>query len=110
MGVIKSMVDSTQMMTADINGEDGLFFYGDAAFPNGAVMPGDSVVISYRGALSKAVASSIKLIPRKGTIVDLDALRKSDEPQLTKPATEESLKNMKDFKEKSSRAKVVTSD
>ena len=70
-GIVDEINDS--VMIARIGADKVKFDITTASFTNGAVMYGDSVIIHYVGDLSKkrALAKSIYLIVRPGTVVEL---------------------------------------
>ena len=69
-GKIKRMSDTT--VVAQIDRYDIVFDVKKAKFDNGAVMPGDSVTVHYVGDLrdKRAKALLIKLMPKRGTVVE----------------------------------------
>ena len=94
-GKIKSMTDTT--IVTNIGDYDITFDIKKAEVSNGAVMPGDSIVVHYIGELSekKATALVIKLIPPKGKVVE--AIYDPNKKLETKPMTKEEVKEMNDF-------------
>lgn len=94
-GKIKDMTDTT--IIANMGDYDITFDIKKAEVTNGAVMPGDSVVVHYIGELSekKATALVIKLIPPKGKVVE--AVYDPNKKLETKPMTKEEVKEMNDF-------------
>ena len=69
-GEVKRMSDTT--IVAKIDRYDIVFDTKKAKCDNGAVMPGDSVTIHYVGDLrdKRAKALLVRLMPKKGTVVD----------------------------------------
>ena len=69
-GLVKRMSDTT--IVATIDKYNIVFDTKKAKCDNGAVMPGDSVTIHYVGDLrdKRAKALLIRLMPKKGTVVE----------------------------------------
>lgn len=89
------MTDTT--IVASMGDYNITFDIKKAEVTNGAVMPGDSVVVHYLGELSdkEATALVINLIPRKGKVVE--AIYDPNKKLETKPMTKEEVKENEDF-------------
>ena len=91
---IQSMTDTT--FVSVIDDHRVTFDFEQATFDNGFVMAGDSAVVHYIGSLSddpvKAVL--IKLIPKKGHVVD--AVYDPNKKLETAPMTKEEVKELEE--------------
>lgn len=84
------MTDTT--FIAKIDGRDITFDIKNTTYDNGLVMPDDSVTVHYVGDLrdGKVTAALLKLLPRKGNVVD--AVYDPSKELKTAPMTEEERK------------------
>ena len=99
----KVVKDQTSAVVEEINDSvmvartaDGKvhFDIADAEFTNGAVMFGDSVVISYIGDLSKkrALAERIRLVPRPSPVIEV--VEDTTKELKTRPADPKEMKEI----------------
>lgn len=96
-GTVKSIKDSTMLVAIDKY--DISFDVSKARYDNGAVMKGDSVVIHYIGDLreKKARALLLRLVPKKGTVVEAVYDPSKELIVGEKPLSEEQVKKLKKF-------------
>lgn len=96
-GVVKTIKDS--VMVAHIDKYDITFETSKARFDNGALMEGDSVVIHYIGDLreKKARALLLRLVPKKGTVVEAVYDPSKELIVGEKPLSEEQVKKLEKF-------------
>lgn len=94
---VRKMNDT--VMTASIDKYDIKFDIKKARCDNGAVMPGDSVVIHYIGDLreKQARALLLRLMPKKGTVVEAVYDPSKELIVSDQPLTEEEAANLKKF-------------
>ena len=94
-GKVKRMTDST--VTVTIDKYDIVFHAKEAHFANGALIPGDSTIVSYIGNLrdKEAKALIFELIPPKGHYLEpgYDESKKLE----TAPMTEKEKNDMDEF-------------
>lgn len=88
------MTDTT--LVSKIDNRDITFDLKKAKYDNGFVMPGDSVVIHYVGDLrdGKAVAAIVRLVPKKGNVVE--AVYDPSKELKTAPMTKDEEKSFDD--------------
>ena len=94
-GKVKRMTDST--VTVTIDKYDIVFHAKEAHFANGALIPGDSTIVSYIGNLrdKEAKALIFELIPPKGHYIEpgYDENKKLE----TAPMTDKEKRDMDEF-------------
>ena len=94
-GLVEEITDS--MMIVKIDGSKVKFDITECAFTNGAVMYGDSVIISYVGNLSAAysVAETCYLIVKPSKVVEIEpGVVDSTKELKTRPADKKELQDI----------------
>jgi hypothetical protein len=90
-------INDTAMVVRTVSDGKVKFDITVASFTHGAVMYGDSVIVHYAGDLSKkrALAESVFLIYRQGTIVEIKHGEVDEKNQLkTRPVEKEALNDL----------------